>query len=427
LKNYRKASHAVIALMLGLLLVISGCGGSKAEKESVAQAKKVTVDLYLDKTDWAPKLDAVGKLAATNYGNGFKSVPFADTTSYQTTIKQSLSGNNPPDLMTWWSGFRMEELVKSGAVADLTDEWKTYEDQGLNADLAKAFMFDGKIYGAPLNVAYWNVFYNKKVFDANGLTPPTTWDEFMHILEVLKSKNITALANPFEGRWPSFIWFEEFLVHSDPDLYEKLVVGKASYTDPGVVKAMELWKSLIDGGYFGKPGDMSKDILPEFVQGKTAMFLVGQWFSSSFITSGLKPGEDYDAFILPPINEGAGKVAIYETGPIMVSEKGTKKENALAALRNFFKKDTQQLWSESMGFPPLLPGVESKNAVTDKVFNEISTGGYRLIQRYWEATPPDISEFAVDQLGKFILQPDKYMDVLQTIEKHAKDYWASKK
>jgi len=445
-----KAMSTITAVSLATILTFTGCSsgnnsassiGNEGAKPTVSatpvvtakndttDAKKgaVSVDFYMDKVDWAANLDKVGALAAQSGGAGFKSVTFSDTTSYQTTIKQSLAGNNPPDILSWWSGFRMEDMVKSGAIADMTDEWKKYQAEGLNQDLAKAFTFNGKIYGAPMYVAYWNVFYNKKVFDQYGLKPPKTWDEFMNVVKTLKDKGVTPLANPFEGRWPSFIWFEEFLVHSNPDLYEKLMVGEASYTDPGVVEAMKLWKSFIDAGYFGKPGDLSKELLPDFAQGKTGMYLIGQWFSSSLLQSGLKAGEDYDAFILPAIKDGVGNVAIYETAPIMVADKGKHKNDAFAAIQNFYKKDTQQLWSESQGFAPLLPGVQSKNAVTDKVFNDIQSSKYRLVQRYWEATPPDISEFAVDQFSKFILDPTKYMEVLQTIDDHAKKYWASRK
>ena len=39
--------------------------------------------------------------------------------------------------------------------------------------------YNGEIYSVPANIHRGNVlFYNKKVFADNGLTPPTTWDEF---------------------------------------------------------------------------------------------------------------------------------------------------------------------------------------------------------------------------------------------------------
>lgn len=74
---------------------------------------------------------------------------------------------------------------------------------------------------------------------------------------------------------------------------------------------------------------------------------------------------------------------------------------------------------------PLVPGVESNNPIIDSLMETIETDEYRLINRYWEGTPPDISEFAVDQFARFMLNPNEYMDVLETIENHATDYWGS--
>ena len=52
---------------------------------------------------------------------------------------------------------------------------------------------NGEIYAVPSNVHRGNVlFYNKKVFTDNGITPPTTWDEFFTAAETLKGKGIAA-------------------------------------------------------------------------------------------------------------------------------------------------------------------------------------------------------------------------------------------
>lgn len=426
----------VIAISLGLVACSSSSdnssgssnGGSSVNENTSGgdSSNGVLVELYMDKSDWVDNMDLIGSDALENHGTGFVTVAYPDTTSYQTTVRQGLQGNDPPDLMTWWSGFRMEDLVRSGAIAELTEEWNQYEQEGLNPDLAGAFTLDGKIYGAPLNVAYWNVFYNVHVFEELGLEEPDTWDEFIQVMDTMKENGITPLANPFEGRWPTFIWFEEFLINTDPDFYERLVLGEASYTDPEAVEAMEIWKWMIDEGYFSEPGSIDSDLLSGFAQGNIGMTLVGDWYQAPLTSSGLTPGEDYNAFILPSINPDIGSVAIYETAPILVAENGRNKEDALKALHNFFKQDIQQQYIDLQSFSPMTAGVVSENPVTSNVNRIMDEKQTRLIQRYWEATPPDISEFAVDELSRFVLDPETYMDVLQSIEDHASNYWANR-
>jgi multiple sugar transport system substrate-binding protein len=53
----------------------------------------------------------------------------------------------------------------------------------------------------------------------------------------------------------------------------------------------------------------------------------------------------------------------------------------------------------------------------------VQDGDYRFMQRYWEATPPEIVENAVEELVRFMLHPEELMDVLQTIQTLAEDEW----
>jgi hypothetical protein len=49
------------------------------------------------------------------------------------------------------------------------------------------------------------------------------------------------------------------------------------------------------------------------------------------------------------------------------------------------------------------------------------------LNRFWEATPHDIVEVAVDQFDKFMLHPNDEMSVLKTIQSQADQTWASLK
>ncbi|MBE6532927.1 MAG: extracellular solute-binding protein [Ruminococcaceae bacterium] len=47
---------------------------------------------------------------------------------------------------------------------------------------------DGKMYTLPLSKSTEVLYYNKKVFAENNLTPPTTWDEMEEVCRILKEK-----------------------------------------------------------------------------------------------------------------------------------------------------------------------------------------------------------------------------------------------
>ena len=56
---------------------------------------------------------------------------------------------------------------------------------------------------------------------------------------------------------------------------------------------------------------------------------------------------------------------------------------------------------------------------------EINEGGYRQINRYWEATPTEICEAAVDEISKFVLDPTSYKDVMENLQTLADNYWSN--
>ena len=49
--------------------------------------------------------------------------------------------------------------------------------------IKNAVTYQGKVYGLDMGgVGYNGLFYNKKLFDDNGLKEPGTWDEFVNSL-----------------------------------------------------------------------------------------------------------------------------------------------------------------------------------------------------------------------------------------------------
>lgn len=399
-------------------------------EEPAAPAKML--EMYHDKSSWEANTNTMGEMAAVDTGIGFITVPFADTTNYQTTVRAALGTDAAPDLYTWWSGYRMEDIVKAGAAADLSEVWKKYIDSGeYSQDVANAFAFDGKVYAVPLLTANWVVYYNKKLFEENGLTPPTTWDEFTALNDALVAKGVTPMAVTIDGRWPAFIMFEEMVLRTaGPDFYNKLMAGEAKYTDPEVVAAMELWKEMIEKGYFTDPGipfgTGENAILPLFQGGQVAMIPIGDWYSSTLVGGGLVPGEDYDAFIMPNKDASLPPALFFEAGPLLVGENSPNKADAIKAVEWWMSVPAQDKWSELAGFTSANANAAPANTVGAGIQQWIADNDATLVQRYWEATPPDIVEVAVDELARFMTDPTTMDQVLETVQAKAEEVWAAR-
>jgi ABC-type glycerol-3-phosphate transport system substrate-binding protein len=390
-----------------------------------------TLKLANDKVTWKPWFNTAGKDAAKAIDIGWTAVEYADTSSYQAAIRTSGRTSKVPDLYSWWSGWLMKEIVDAGFAADVSSSWNKNASQ-YSKGVRDSFTFGGKTYGAPLYISYWALLYNKHVFTDAKVTPPKTWAEFTTALEKLKAAGVTPLGATVDGRWPGFIYFEEFLLRSDPALYLKLMAGNAKYTDPGVVKAMNIWRDLLEKDYFTNPGSFTlgtgaNNATSYLKQGKVAMVQIGTWFEPTLVGGGMKPGVDFGSFIMPNINPRAPKVVIFESGPLVVAEHGSSKDDAMKALDYFMSKKGQATWVKATGFVSPRADVPSTSPTDRELASTIQKGGYKQVNRYWEATPHDIVEVAVDQFDKFMLKGGDPKSYLQTIQKQADKTWSSLK
>ncbi len=105
----------------------------------------------INQRGWTTRI-SWASLQAEAIGVGFETIVNEDTTNYQATVRASLTTDSAPDIFTWWSGFRMEDIVAAGGAADVTEVWQPYIDSGeYSQGLANAFAFDGKVYAVPFH------------------------------------------------------------------------------------------------------------------------------------------------------------------------------------------------------------------------------------------------------------------------------------
>jgi ABC-type glycerol-3-phosphate transport system substrate-binding protein len=409
---------AICVAVTPLALAACSSGGGAANKTGTTELK-----LYNDKGNWSQFFGQMGALSKQQIGLSMKPVGYTDEPTYTAFITASFRTKVKPDLFTWQTGGRLSEIVAQKQVADTTALWQEAIKAGdLSQDLAKYYTVDGRQYCVPLNAAYWGMFYNKKIFDKYGLKPPATWDDLIKIADTLKKNNVT----PFYHTSVlfSFVWFEQLLAGTDPDLYDRLSTGQAKYTDPGVVDVMKRWKSMIDAGYFNNPGDKTDpgDILKT---GKTAMVSLGTWFNTSMTQRDMKAGTDYGFFPIPNVNPALPKTSVvFESGPLCSLTKAPDPAASMKYLKWWVTPAAQEKWSSARGDVSANPKVTIADKAIAQVSKDAGSGKYRLVNRYFEAAPPPVLTAALDGFGAFLVKPGTYQTVLQQIQQAADQYWS---
>ena len=399
------------------------------ETEAAKDYSGTVLSLLHDKggnPNFQPYFEAMGAKTEELFGISIEPVPYPTTDVFIATVNAALSTKDAPDMFTWWSTWRMKDLIDQGLLAPTTALWDKHKDE-YSEGLRNAFTFDGEAYGYSYTQEYWPVWYNKDVFAQYNLEEPTTWAEFEAVCDTLLENGITPMAQTVQARWPTFIMFEQFVIGEDPQLYVDLCEGRVKYSDPKVKAAFEVWKDLIDRGYFTDPGiDYFVDAPSMFNTGEVGMILAGTWYYESVLVAAGVTEEQVGAFILPSQKESAGKNVVLEMSPICISANSQNLEATMVAVDYFMSAEGNEIFAKlNKAYPSnvnsntdFLPEIKVK--IADTIKNE----NYNILNRYWEATPTPICEEAVDKFAEFITNPDKLDQILADLDVIADKFWS---
>jgi len=405
---------------ISFFVIIFGCS---RDGESSSQANdRPLIFLHY----WSDELDGgidsmVYHFNNQNSGFQIKATGF-DHESYKMSMKVMLAGGNPPDLFSYWAGARTEAFVKKGYLAPLDSIWEVGNiENKFSEGIVNASTYDGKKYIIPVTQHYVAFFYNKPLFDSLNLVVPTTWDEFVSLSDTLKKSGITPIALGSENRWPAQFWFDYVLLRTAGDEYRKrLMHGEASYSDSEVIRAFELWKELVDSGFFNdKPEQLDwVSAANSVAEGDAAMTLMGTWITGYFdLRLDRQQGVDYDYFTFPIIDPSIEPTALGPIDGILLPQDGdiTRAEEVLAL---FMDVDVQS--AMSLGSGAISPSSEvvlnDARPVQKRIKDEIQTYSNWAFN-YDLATPAEMAELGLTLFEDFLNDPHLYRELLEELER----------
>lgn len=419
---------AALAVLAASAVVLTACGGGNDPRgggdDGDDGQRSSTVNFYTDKAAWEPQFLEVSDVSSESIGLSMDFTGYSDANQYDAFIRQSFRTNEKPDLFTWHTGSKLEELVAEDLLEPTTDIWtEAIENGDATEELKQYFTVDGEQYCVPTLAAYWVMYYNKAVFAEHNIEEPQTWADLMAAAETLKAAGVT----PFyqTNILFSFVWFQTLLAGSDPDLYNDLATGEASYTDPGVVEVMEQWGEMIDKGWYQDPG-VQTDPQTQLANGDVAMINFGTFLSGQLNSIGAVAGTDYDFFVVPNVNPGLDKTVLpFETGPLCTAAGATNLDEALEYGAWWMTEEAQTSWANARGDVSFNPNAQVNDEGLAELNEQAGATDIQLVNRYFEATPTPILTAALDGFGAFVSNSGDPMPILETIQAEAEAYWSS--
>ncbi len=146
---------------------------------------------------------------------------------------------------------------------------------------------DGKVYGIGAVESTSGIIYNKDIFERFHLDVPQTYEEFLHVCEVLKRRGVTPIGVGGSDLWHMEYWVNHFfrtdVLSKNENWLSECSAGNVAWTDAEPVKMLTDLKGLFDAGYVNDDWQTTRDgNLPyKMAEGEIAMMYTGPWTSAA--------------------------------------------------------------------------------------------------------------------------------------------------
>ena len=302
-----------------------------------------------------------------------------------------LNSDSAPDVLEYGKGNGTAGLLsKLGLLTNMTDVVKNYGwDKKLSASLqttaryTKGIMGSGDWYGVPNYGEYVMVYYNKKMFGKYGVQVPTTFDQFVSVLDTFKQKGVTPLANAGAEYPAQQIFYELALSKADRQFVNdyELYQHKVDFHGPELTYAAQTFADWVNKGYIAKDSANLKaqDMGNAFEQQKNPIMISGSWWYGSFKNE-IK-NFDWGTFLFP-----GNKMDPGSSGNLwIVPTKAKNKSMAYDFIDITMQPDVQNLLGNSGG----VPVAADVSKITDPKNKELIQNFDTLSQRDGLAFYPD--------------------------------------
>lgn len=253
----------------------------KPGKDSASPTKQVELNIATQETgDVLENLKSIiSELEAQQPGLKIKLSNYDATVYRKEKLPAMMAANTPPDMMVMFGGTDLENYVKTGNLLDLTSFLKEsgLDQKFLNLEDASV---NGKVYRLPLAMFAEGLFYNKNILQQLNAQIPTTFKEFLALLDKAKQAGIVPIGMTAKDGWDTTMMINTIWARQvGPDASQRLASGELKWTSDEMKASFAIYEDLVKKGYFtkGAAGYSYSDLSAQFLQGKSLFIYDGSW------------------------------------------------------------------------------------------------------------------------------------------------------
>lgn len=351
----------VLVMSLGLL---SGCGGGGGNESTGGESNVLKMMCVGTAADaYVPGYNKV--IEDFNNSNEFGvkvEIEYIANSDYKTKLTTLMASDSEPDIIFTWELGYLEAFVNGGKIVSLQpylDEDTAWKDS-FNDGMLEQLTYNGEVYGIPTQESAAIMYYNTKIFEDNGLSVPTTYQEYLDCCETLKAAGVTpvALASTPDDAWLVSQYIQQLSNGIAGDkLFNDLKAGTGAWDDPAFIQAAELFAAEVENGYFeqgftGVSGDEARAI---FAAGNAAMYFNGSWECSNLSADAeaCAVGEYVSCFTMPAVDSQYTNISVGSVDTSFAVTKNCKNvDAAVALLKHWTNTENASLLLESYSRMP---------------------------------------------------------------------------
>ena len=358
------------------ITLAAGCGGGGSSETPAASEQSTkagpvaepTAPVTIEFSSWVGEQDTMKRLAKEfhkahpNITVKFQNVPAEQSAQKLTT---QIAGGNPPDV-AFVDASTVAAFASRKALVNL-DSYIARGDVVDPNDYVEAFknfnIFEGSMYGLPIDGESTGLFYRKDLFEAAGIAaPPKNWEEF----EAAAQK----LTNPEAKKYGYEVFAPESAYYFYPWLWQnggKLLSddGKeVEFTSDAAKEAADFYVRLVKYSPPDYLNSNSYDGRTAFANGQVGMYMAGAWFAGTLNEEFPKIKDKWAAVPLP---EGkAGCATTIAGDSLVIFAKADQQDAAWKWIEFLSSKEKMAEWTYKSGgtlLPPRTSLLESPDLV----------------------------------------------------------------
>ncbi|MFU8793037.1 MAG: ABC transporter substrate-binding protein [Acholeplasmataceae bacterium] len=338
-------------LVMAVLLSLAACGNTAADAPEEVELK-VFMSFPRFREQFEDYFDqfAAEVLAEDNIKLTINlEMPSSDTAGQ--LLKARLASNDAPDVFTLHAIADIPSFYEAGYLEDLSDE--PFVDVVYESVL-DSVTYDGKVVALPMESLAWGYLYNKDIFDAYNLTPPTTLSEMEAVVNTLNQNDETPFLLAFQESWiPQLMMALSLggMINSEePNFIENMNAGTGSYAD--IAEVFGIIDLIMNNGTANPFEVGGGSGSADFATGKAAMWVQGPWMAEGILS--VNPDINFGVAPLPVTNNpNTTMINLSTSTSLAVSPTSLHKDLAKRLVNYILDAEASSALFEELKFNPL--------------------------------------------------------------------------